>query len=476
VINNKNSTLSRLIVFEPAWLDFIHITVISADGQVESYEGGNTFPYEKRTIDHYLNNFKHSFNTGISTVYIQVKTRDPFIVSISLMKESDFLLKQSEYYLWIGFIYGGIIAMLLYNFFLYFGIKKRYYAFYVLYLLSFLLMNASYNGYTFMRLFSEYPEIQNWSQSISIYFFVLSALLFARSFLNLKKYHSTLYMVTTYFIYAVLIIFFLSIIVGGYHLHVILSIVLVMVKSIYLVSIAFYSWIKGNRSARFFLLGTSSGLVGAFVTALTVMSFIPYTYITYKASDMGMFIDVVLLSIALADRMKITHEEKLTAEKEAKTDALTGLLNRRSYDEIIKSEDRRLHRYHRNFSVMILDIDDFKVVNDTYGHHEGDRQLKCVASIIKENMRENDYAFRMGGDEFVLLLPETNEDQAYHIAQHMRREIENMNTEHSFTISSSFGISEFKLNDENLEIVIKRADEILYQAKKSGKNSVKIWK
>ena len=479
VQNAENTPLSRLIILEPSWLDHVSVTVVSSNGEVQTYQGGNTLTYEKRALDHYLINFKHTFEMGLSSVYVQVKTRDPFIVSISVIEESVFLLEESGKTLWIGLIYGGVIAMLFYNLFLYFGIKERYYALYVLYLFAFLLMNASYNGYTFMRLFSEYPEVQNWSHSISIYFFVLASLLFSRSFLNLKKYHSTLFTITSYLIYAILCVFILSALLGGYHYHVILSIISVMVASSYIFAIALYSWVTGNRSARFFLLGATSGLIGAFVTALTVMSLIPYSYITYKANDFGMYIDVVLLSIALADRMKITQEKKLMAEKQAKTDILTGLLNRRAYYEISRSEHKRLLRYHRDFSVIMLDIDDFKEVNDNYGHYEGDRLLKSVATSIKDNMRENDYAFRMGGDEFLIFLPETNEEQAYHFSERIRSEIEikklQSNTRIS-TISISLGVSQFRENDVNFESVVKRADEALYQVKNSGKNRVEIWR
>ncbi len=479
VQHSEDTPLSRLIVFEPSWLDHVNITVVSAKGEVQSYQGGNTLPYDKRAIDHYLINFKHSFEAGLSTVYVQVKTRDPFIVSISVMEESVFLLEESENILWIGLIYGGVLAMLLYNLFLYFGIKERYYAFYVLYLFAFLLMNASYNGYTYMTLFSEYPEVQNWSHSISVYFFVLTSLLFSSSFLNLEKYHLTLFRITRYFIYVILIVFILSAFLGGYHYHVLFCILSVMLASSYIFAIALYCWITGNRSARFFLLGATSGLVGAFVTALTVMSFIPYSYMTYKANDFGMYIDVVLLSLALADRMKMTQEKKLQAEKEAKTDILTSLLNRRAYYEISASEDQRLQRYHRDFSVIMLDIDDFKEINDSYGHHEGDIVLKSVASIIKENMRANDYAFRLGGDEFLILLPESNEEQAYHLAERIRSEIENKKLQsntYTYTISSSFGLSQFRQNDADFEAVAKRADEALYQVKNSGKNRVEIWR
>lgn len=476
VENKENSSLSRLIVFEPAWLDSVNIFVLSAQGELESYEGGNIYPYSKRAIDHYLINFKHKFDPGLSTVYFQVKTRDPFIVSVSVLGESAFFEDHIDASLYIGLIYGGIIAMLFYNLFLFFGIKEKYYALYVLYLCTFLAANASYNGYTFMYLFSDHPTVQNWAQSTSIFLFILTGLLFANSFLNLEKYHQTLYKITKYVIFLIIGIALLSAMVGGYHMHVMLSIILVTLVSIYIFGMALFSWLTGNRSARFFLFGATSGLIGAVITALTVMSFIPYSYMTYKANDFGMFIDVVLLSLALADRMKITQEKKLIAEKAAKTDVITGLTNRRGYYEISEMEYQRIQRHPSELSVIMFDIDRFKHINDNYGHDTGDRVLKDIASIVKNLIREYDYAFRMGGDEFLVLLPDTNEKQASRLAQRIRKEIEHYKLEENskLMISASFGIAQYIRKDTSIEKVTRRADEALYQAKKAGRNRIEI--
>ena len=477
VKNNENRPQNRLIVFEPAWLDYVTINIVTQEGKIQRYEGGNTYPYRQRSLDHYLINFEHLFEPGISTVYIQVKTRDPFIVSVSILEKSIFLNEQLTIIFLVGLIYGGIIAMLFYNLFLFFGIKERYYAYYVLYLGAFLMANASYNGYTFMFLFSDHPVIQNWSQSINLYFFALSGLLFARSFLNLEKYHPTLYRVTTTIIYVILAIAILSPLAGGYHTHVMFSIASITFMSAYIFVISLISWQKGNRSARFFLLGAISGLIGAFFTSLTVMSFIPYTYWTYKASDYGIYVDVVLISLALADRMKITQEKKLIAEKEAKTDVLTGLSNRRYYYKIGTKEYQRLKRNERNASVIVFDIDNFKTINDSYGHAIGDLVLKNISRIIKETIREYDYAFRMGGDEFLLLLPETEVVEAYNLAERIRKEIKGLDLivdQHILSISASFGISDYNKTDITIETIAKRADTALYQAKRAGKDRVVI--
>ena len=429
-------------------------------------------------MDHYLTNFKHDFEPGISTVYLQVKTRDPFIVSLSILEESALLTKQVEESVYTGLIYGGIAAMLFYNLFLFFGIKQRYYLYYVLFLGSFFVMNASYNGYTYMYFLSDYPTVQNWLQSLAIYLFMITALLFARSFLNLKKYHQTLYKFTAYLIFLIISIAVLAALFGGYHYHVMLSIILVMSVSIYIFVVALFSWLGGNRSARFFLLGAASGLIGAIITSLTVMSFIPFSYLTYKANDFGMLIDSILLSIALADRMKITLEKSRIVEKEAKTDIVTGLFNRRAYSETSKIEYQRLLRHQRVLSVIIFDVDHFKKVNDTHGHDAGDYILKSVGVIVEEVVREYDYAFRMGGDEFLLLLPETNAQQASILADRIRIRIENKklvdDDNHKFFVTASFGISQYKKNDTTIEDIVKRADKALYQAKRAGRNRVEV--
>lgn len=476
VENKQVESLSRVILFEPAWLDSVDITIVSPQGKQHSYQSGNTYPFSQRSVKHYLANHIHDFEPGISTLYIQVKTRDPFIVSLSILEESHFLEEQSKESLYIGFIYGGVAAMLFYNLFLFFGIKQRYYLYYVLYLGAFVAMNASYNGYTFMYILTEYPTLQNWLQPVTIYTFSLTALLFAGSFLNLRKYHPRLHALTFYMILFIIIIALISAIIGGYHYYVMYSIVMVMVVSLYIFAVALFSLIEGNRSARFFLLGAASGLIGAIITAMTVLSYIPFTYLTYKANDYGMYIDVVLLSIALSDRMKITMEKKLIAEKAAKTDIVTGLLNRRAYYEISEAEYQRLLRHQKALSIIMFDIDYFKSINDNYGHSTGDKVLKDVAQIVKTLIREYDYAFRMGGDEFLILLPETNDLQALQLAERIRDKIAHyrLDEDHSLRITASFGIAQYTQNDSSIEIVTRRTDEALYQAKKAGRNKVEV--
>ncbi len=478
VENKKDTPVSRLIVFEPSWLDHVDVSIVSASGKMQSYQAGNGYVYAHRAVDHHLITVRHLFESGKSTVYVRVKTPDPFIVSLSVASESAFFQKNIEVTLCAGLIYGGIIAMLFYNLFLFFGIKEKYYLLYVLYLLAFLFMNAAYNGYTYVYLFFDYPLVQDWAQSSGIFLFSVAGLLFASSFLNLSTQHPRLYKLTSCLIVFIAGVAVLIALLGTYRYHVILSIIFAMLVSIYIFGVALYAWVKGNNSARFFLLGATSGLLGTIITVSAVLSLIPFMRFTYKANDFGIFIDAVLLSIALADRMRMTRESKIIAEKQAKTDVLTGLYNRRAYYEISELEYKKVLRYHRILSVVMFDVDEFKHINDTYGHSAGDTVLQSVATLAKETIRNYDYAFRMGGDEFLLLLPETNEKQAAVLCERLREKIEKQKIADSrgntFFVTASFGVVEYTQRETCIESVVKRADEALYQAKKAGRNNVKI--
>jgi len=295
----------------------VKIHVENENEQLSIYEGGDTFAYNNRTIDHVNTNFEHEFRSGHSSVYVQVKTLDPFIVPISVMDSSEFLQDEINHSNYTGFVYGIIMAMLLYNLILFFRIKIAYYGFYVLYLGLFLVMNASYNCYTFKWFFYDYPSLQNWFESTFIYLFSIGGILFAQSFLNLKHSFARLNLVTNYlllFYVAIMIVTFFI----GYRYHVAFAISLTVLFSLYVFGITIYSILRGNHYARLFLLAITAGLLGILVTALTVMALIPYTDAGLHAVDYGMIIDTILLSFALADRFKETQEEKLIAENETK--------------------------------------------------------------------------------------------------------------------------------------------------------------
>jgi diguanylate cyclase (GGDEF)-like protein len=150
-------------------------------------------------------------------------------------------------------------------------------------------------------------------------------------------------------------------------------------------------------------------------------------------------------------------------------DKLTQVYNRALLDSILYKSAKYSKRHKLPISIIMLDIDNFKGINDTYGHLEGDRVLKTVASMTKSSIRESDYVFRYGGEEFLILLPNTDINGAVVVGEKIRRNIENLDFGLNRKITISCGIKQIE-NFDNPYLDIEEADKYLYIAKKSGKN------
>ncbi len=167
------------------------------------------------------------------------------------------------------------------------------------------------------------------------------------------------------------------------------------------------------------------------------------------------------------------NEEKL--ERLSRTDPLTGLLNRRSFDELIKNELMRFRRCGEVYSVLMLDIDHFKRINDNYGHSTGDHAIQAITRACESNLRVYDKMARIGGEEFCVLLPKTNKNLAYTVAEKLREVIGQTSiptSEGATSLTISIGVSEVDNTDPDHYTTLKRADKLLYKAKKAGRNKV----
>ena len=165
------------------------------------------------------------------------------------------------------------------------------------------------------------------------------------------------------------------------------------------------------------------------------------------------------------------------------SDGLTGVANRRCFDQTIQKEWSRLQRTKDYLSLIMCDVDFFKLFNDTYGHQGGDDCLKSVASVLQETARRGtDCVARYGGEEFAVIMPVTGEKSAIYIAEKIRQTVEKMAIAHSKSsvapfVTLSLGVATVVPDHQTTpELLIKRADNALYLAKSSGRNSVKVWK
>ncbi len=169
--------------------------------------------------------------------------------------------------------------------------------------------------------------------------------------------------------------------------------------------------------------------------------------------------------------LKIEHQYALELETLSTTDKLTQIYNRLKLDELLELTYKRAQRYDEKFSIVLIDIDYFKEVNDRYGHLVGDEVLIAFTQLITKNIRSSDYFGRWGGEEFMLILPNTSLQMALNTAANLREIIEQHPFEYKFSNTASFGVATFNNEDDLLELV-NRSDKALYKAKNSGRNSV----
>lgn len=175
------------------------------------------------------------------------------------------------------------------------------------------------------------------------------------------------------------------------------------------------------------------------------------------------------------NKLHKNHEELSNAKKELDTlyitDRLTNVYNRVKIDEIIDTELKKKKRYNHTCSVILIDVDYFKLVNDTYGHLVGDSILKEFATLLKESVRDTDYVGRWGGEEFIIVCPQTDQNGALSLAEHLRGKIEEFYFTMAGKKTASFGIATCTDKDD-ITSLIDNADKALYMAKGGGRNQV----
>ena len=182
---------------------------------------------------------------------------------------------------------------------------------------------------------------------------------------------------------------------------------------------------------------------------------------------------LLLSSFALFSWLLSALGRALAREKEAaRVDPLTGIPNRRAFFELAESEVQRASRYRRRFTVVYLDVDDFKAINDRRGHAAGDRVLQRLAQTIREVLRTNDFGARLGGDEFIVLLPETGVAEADVVLDRLRRRIADAQCAVDGPLTVSTGCVTFETPPASVDEVLKLADETMYSAKVAGINGL----
>lgn len=517
-LDNTGTTPRRmLLVLRTPWLDTVHLYAADGHGGFRERRLGDDLPFTAR--DHRTPAFVLELNAepGRHTHYLRVTSRQAFMTPIELWQPDAFVAEQERWAAYYGMFYGILLVMVLYNGLVWLWTRESNYAWYCLYLLAFSAMNASYSGFAFQFFWPDSPRWSNLGHTFFIFAFQVTATLFSMSFLESRARLPRLHRVLQGFLVLLLTCWLGVTLWGDPVAYNAAPVYFIFLGTPLVLAAGLSAWWNGYRAARFFVLATMVSLGGALCTALTVSGFLPYTFATFHAAEFGILIDVVLLSMALGDRIKLLrdqHDEtkqamldhKLRAsemlaaanaalertvlertaelarardeaERLARTDGLTGVANRRWFEEVAAREVARAQRYKQPLSMILFDIDLFKQINDNHGHAAGDAVIQAAASVVQEAVREVDFVARVGGEEFAILLPGIHQAQAVTTAERLRELIAERTVAHqghSLTFTASLGVSECHVGDPDFGALLHRADQAMYLAKRRGRNRVAV--
>lgn len=224
----------------------------------------------------------------------------------------------------------------------------------------------------------------------------------------------------------------------------------------YLAPVLLAAWYVGRRTA---YAVSVAGAAAWLIAELAGLRYYEHEIAVFWNDVMEL--TLLLFAAFLLSALKSSLEKERTT---ARTDPLTGIPNRRLYVELTEGEMRRNRRYGRPFTVAYLDIDNFKAVNDTWGHAEGDRLLRRAAEVIAAAIRDTDTVARLGGDEFALLLPETGAESAMAVASKVKERLKS-EVESRWPVTFSLGMVTYLQAPASIDEVIGRADRLMYEAK-----------
>jgi diguanylate cyclase (GGDEF)-like protein len=233
----------------------------------------------------------------------------------------------------------------------------------------------------------------------------------------------------------------------------------------YILPVAFSTWFLGLRAGVIACIVCTG--VWFWVDLVLIHTYTSEFFHYWNTSIRLLFF---LLFAFLLNTLRNSHERERSL---ARTDGLTGVVNSRYFYELLELELARSKRYKHPFSLAYLDLDNFKTVNDQFGHTTGDKALRTITDYVKKNLRTMDVPGRLGGDEFALLFPETDQNSVRTIVTKLQNGLLQVMHQHGWPITFSIGVITCDTMFPDADDLIKSADELMYSVKNSSKNAVK---
>ena len=506
-------------------IDCVEVFTRRADGTFEKQMAGDIKAFSERPYPHRNLVFPVTLITGENqTIYLRVTTEGTVTLPVTLWAPEALASEDRVSYTVLSLYYGMLLALGLYNLLLFLSTRDPTFIAYVAFTVSMAIGQLSMNGFGNQFLWGEYPRWGDFALPVGMSLTGLSGAIFMRLFLSTRKtspLHDRLILLCLVaFLLACLLPLFLT-----YRPVAIIVSIFGVLFSLIAVFTGVHSVRGGHPGGGYFLLSWFALLMGVLVQGLRVFGLVPTTTVTLYSMQIGSALELLLLSFAMADRINTLRREKtqsdaaalhankmlletlrkseqdlehrvaertqaletansLLLEKEhelrrlALQDPLTGLSNRMFLNDRIERAITRARRSGDSIALMLIDLDNFKPINDTYGHAVGDEMLVTIANRINEIVRESDTVSRLGGDEFVILLEDLREtgSMEFILGKLMAAITEPMvfGEGRRVTVSASIGVALAPRDADHATELLARADMEMYKAKAGGRNRYSI--
>jgi len=509
--NPEATVVTRIIeVAEPLY-DDLHLWVLSGNKVLAEARMGDRIAFSSRPIA-----YRHpSMSLDIppfTTVDLLIRAHahdgehDP--LPLRLWSSEGFQTGMQLDLLAYGAYYGAIVILLLYNLLVFASTRERVFLWYAVYLASFLAWNFVYRGFAFQYLWPESPDWNASAIAVLVPLALAGLTAFSWSLLDLRRQTPWLFRIALILTLAALMHVPLALLAPETGLFATLNPLGLILMATLLFSGARLAW-DGNTTARIYVAAIGCMFAGTLPYYFTAFGLLPANMWTIHAINIGSALEFLLLALALAHRINSLKTEKLEAEQLAHAtlkhsaealeekvcertieleqanrslhelavrDALTGLYNRRHFNEVVQQELARSRRQGKPVALLLLDLDHFKKLNDLSGHQAGDEALAHIGQLLGTFARRSvDQPFRVGGEEFAVLSPNADEENIERWAEQLRQHIDATNWPHPGAplghLTASIGIALSQTGD-TLDSFYTRTDRALYRAKQEGRNRV----
>jgi len=515
--NNTSSKKKIVLEFTEIFHEVVDLYTVS--DKIIHKKNGLQVTFEKREIQESNPSFFIDFTAQeTKSIYLKVSSSHGIFGAIELKSEKVFNQDvQIKKYIYLAYLV-AITTIILYNLIYFFYFKDRIYLYYITYVLLFATWIANFKGLTFSFINMEMYSILQ----LIVPLFFIAFILFSQAILETSKKYQKLHKVFNGIIYIAIITILWMVIApkSGFYFMNLVSIPLLLVTlimSIWLLN-------KQNIMTNIYIPALAVYVVGMISMAFLALGYLPYSKTLSNLLVFVSIIEIILFSILLAYRINLVRQESLESREQlleqqktestrlfhtvgektkelhrakkaieeelrkkielekhlqhlASTDPMTELYNRRAFFDISNLEVSGAKSNEEHLTCLVIDIDHFKRINDTYGHDVGDKVITAVSKLMVLNTRTKDHIGRIGGEEFAVLMPKTNSEAAYQIADRLRENISKhtiaVDGHEAIKITVSIGLSTLTNdNNETIHTLLKRADTALYKAKNNGRNQV----